>query len=463
VQQANVQGITVVVSSGDAGAAGCDTAFASSSATNGEAVEFPAGVPDVTAVGGTEFNEGNGNYWSSTNSSTLASALSYIPETAWNESLLENELAASGGGISSIYPQPSWQVGPGLQTWGARAVPDVALDAANDHDPYVIVTGGQAGFYGGTSAAAPVFAGIIALVNQYEHSGGQGNINPNLYRLAQTNIFHDITTGNNIVPCVSGTPDCSTGSFGYSAGIGYDPVTGLGSVDAYNLVTGWNAPTPISQVLASCNPNPVYEQSPDSEGYSWTFTLSLQEAAGVATSLTEFTLNGASYASQIASFFGTFTIPANGTISATLGFKTLTVPTTEVFVFSGVDAGGRQWSQQLSVPFNTTQSSPPPTIALSKTQLQFSWAIGGAIPPSQSVNVSNSGGGTFTWTASSNVSWLSLSSATGLLTIGVSPTGLAPGNYTGTVSVNAAGVANSSPIDKRSSRSGGGYSYHGGL
>lgn len=443
VQQANVQGISVVVSSGDAGAAGCDAAFASSSATNGEAVEFPAGVPEVTAVGGTEFNEGNSNYWSSRNSSTLASALSYIPETAWNESLLENELAASGGGISSIYPQPSWQVGPGLQTWGARAVPDVALDAANDHDPYVIVTGGQAGLYGGTSAAAPVFAGIVALVNQYEHSSGQGNINPNLYRLAQTNNFHDIITGNNIVPCVSGTPDCSTGSFGYSAGIGYDRVTGLGSVDAYNLVTEWNAATPISQVLASCNPNPVYEQSPDSEGYSWTFTLSLQETAGVATSLTEFTVNGATYASQIASFFGTSTIPANGTISATLGFKTLTVPTTETFVFSGVDAGGRQWSQQLSVPFNKTQSSPPPTIALSKTQVEFSWAIGGAIPPSQSINVSNSGGGSFTWTASSNVSWLSLSSATGLLTIGVSPTGLAPGNYAGTVSVNAAGVANS--------------------
>jgi len=443
VQQANVQGITVVVSSGDAGAAGCDTAFTSSSATNGEAVEFPAGVPEVTAVGGTEFNEGNGDYWNTTNSTTLASALSYIPETAWNESLLENELAASGGGISSIYPQPSWQVGPGLQTWGARAVPDVALDAANDHDPYVIVTGGQAGLYGGTSAAAPVFAGIIALVNQHEQSSGQGNINPNLYRLAQTTIFHDITTGNNIVPCVSGTPDCTTGSFGYSAGIGYDPVTGLGSIDAYNLVTEWNAATPESQVILSCNPDPVNQQPPDSNGFAWAFTLTLTEAAGVATSLTDFTVNGTSYPADIDSFFGGAVIPAHGVITASLGYKTLTVPVTVVFGISGVDAGGRQWSQQLSVPFNGMQSTPAPAISLSNTQLQFAWTVGGAVPASQSVTVSNSGGGTFTWTASSNVSWLSLSSATGLLTIGVSPTGLAPGNYTGAVSVNAAGVANS--------------------
>ena len=115
-QQANVQGITLVAASGDSGAAGCDPAFASAEATKGLAVSFPGSIPEVTAVGGTEFNEGDGNYWSNTNSSTGASALSYIPEIAWNESLqsplgFSGGLAASGGGYSIFYPQPSWQTG----------------------------------------------------------------------------------------------------------------------------------------------------------------------------------------------------------------------------------------------------------------------------------------------------------------------------------------------------------------
>jgi uncharacterized protein (TIGR03437 family) len=445
IQQANVQGITVLVASGDSGAAGCDKAFTSSEAANGEFLSVPASIPEVTAVGGTEFNEGNGSYWSTTNTSTGASALSYIPENAWNETLQPGTtgLASSGGGFSIFYSQPAWQVGPGLQNWGARAVPDVALDAAG-HDPYTVVINGQPQFMEGTSAATPVFAGMIALLNQHEGSSGQGNINPNLYRLAQTNIFHDITTGTNIVPCEIGTPDCSTGSFGYSAGIGYDPVTGLGSVDAYNLVTEWNAATPISRVVVSCNPNPVNQQAPDSNGNSWLFTLTLNETAGVGTSITGFTANSTSLASQIVNFFGTSTLPAHGAISAPLAYPTgnFTGPSTVVFEFTGVDAGGRQWSQQVSVLFNVTTATPP-AIALSPTHLQFSWIVGGAVPPSQAVTVNNSGGGTFTWTASSNVSWLSLSGATDVLTLGTNPTGLAPGNYTGTVSVNAAGVENS--------------------
>lgn len=453
-QQANVQGITWLIASGDQASAACDrnlnTGTMPLMATHGLSVNYPATLPEVTAVGGTMFSEGSGTYWASQNAANGTSALSYIPEVAWNETAVDGYISGSTGGASTLFPKPAWQVGPGVPNDGARDVPDVALDAGAQHDPYLIFTNdGHISYEGGTSVATPVFAGMVVLLNQYvvskgiQSTPGLGNINPNLYRLAQTNIFHDIVTGNNIVPCVDGTPDCTTESFGYYAGIGYDPVTGLGSVDAYNLVTEWSAPTPVSNVLPSCNPDPVYEQAPDANGFSWTFTLTLQETAGVGTSLTDFTVNGTSLASQITSFFGTQTIPAYGTISAALGYKTLTVPTTLVFVFSGVDAGGRQWSQQLSVPFNGMASSPPPAIALSKTQLQFSWTVGGAAPPSQSITVENSGGGTFTWTASSDVSWLSLSAATGVLTIGINPTGLAPGNYTGTVNVNAAGVPNS--------------------
>src|SRR4029077_18212361 len=97
---------------------------------------------------------------------------------------------------------------------------------------------------GGTSVGAPVFAGIVAILNQARQSGGSGNINPTLYTLAVStpSAFHDITTGNNIVPCTSGSTDCpATAPFqiGLSARTGYDLVTGLGSIDAHLLVTSW--------------------------------------------------------------------------------------------------------------------------------------------------------------------------------------------------------------------------------
>ena len=132
----------------------------------------------------------------------------------------------------------------------ARHVPDISLTAAL-HDAYLVYLSGTNVAVGGTSASAPSFAGIVALLNQYQVSKGfqkkpgLGNINPQLYRLAQSapSAFHDITTGTNVVPCAQGSPDCATGSFGYQAGPAYDMATGLGSIDAYNLVTLWNTQT----------------------------------------------------------------------------------------------------------------------------------------------------------------------------------------------------------------------------
>jgi hypothetical protein len=256
-QQANAQGITWLAATGDSGAAGCDPPFKASQASGGLGVSFPASLPEVTAVGGTQFDEGDGAFWSAFNSSTFASARSYIPERGWNESGTGG-LASSGGGLSVVFPKPSWQAGPGVPDGNARAVPDVSLSAAS-HDGYLIVGGGLPFPVSGTSAAAPSFAGILALVNQYqelngvETRSGQGNINPNLYSLAQTTpgVFHDVTTGDNIVPCATGRPGCSTGTIGSTAGPGYDPVTGLGSVDGFNLAIGlatqWNTPA-ISQL-----------------------------------------------------------------------------------------------------------------------------------------------------------------------------------------------------------------------
>jgi subtilase family serine protease len=254
-QKANLEGITWVASSGDAGAAGCENQNGQTSvATTGLHVNLPASVPEVTGVGGTEFAEGFGSYWSQTPSANYGSALSYIPEISWNDASLKlaagvSGFAASGGGVSTFFAKPDWQIGLGVPSDGRRDVPDVAVTASWLHDAYSLFTKGNWSASGGTSAAAPSFAGMLVLLNQYLTSAGVqsglglGNINPYLYWLAQntTGVFHDITTGSNMVSCQLGTSDCYSGVLGYTAGPGYDQVTGLGSVDAYNLVTTWAA------------------------------------------------------------------------------------------------------------------------------------------------------------------------------------------------------------------------------
>ncbi|MGH9445859.1 MAG: hypothetical protein ACRD3O_09050, partial [Terriglobia bacterium] len=103
---------------------------------------------------------------------------------------------------------------------------------------------------GGTSAGTPSFAAIVALINQETNSAaGQGNVNYVLYPLdaSYPDAFHDITTGSNDVPCEAGSVDCpNSGKIGYSAGAGYDLVTGLGSLDVSNLVTEWKSFVPAS-------------------------------------------------------------------------------------------------------------------------------------------------------------------------------------------------------------------------
>jgi len=263
-QQANAQGQTIVSSSGDSGPADCDYSSDPNkpvtSATHGYAVDVPASLPYVTGMGGTEFSEGDATgatqYWNGTNNSNNGSAISYIPEMVWNDTATDGFLSASGGGVSTLFTKPSWQTGTGVPADGQRDVPDLALNSSADHDGYLIcsrsscVTGYRRSdqtlnVIGGTSAAAPPFAGIIALLVQQTNQP-QGNVNPILYGLAASspNAFHDITTGNNMVPCTQGSTDCpASGMIGYSAGPGYDLTTGLGSVDVGALAAAWNGPT----------------------------------------------------------------------------------------------------------------------------------------------------------------------------------------------------------------------------
>jgi pseudomonalisin len=248
-EQAAAQGITVFVSSGDSGAAGCDSASALT-ATHGRAVNALCSTPYSVCVGGTEFNDASNPslYWSSSNSAgTEASAVGYIPEVVWNESGPSAGLWASGGGMSAVYAKPSWQTGTGVPADGKRDVPDVSLTAAG-HDGYLIVQSGGLYAVGGTSAASPSFASIMALVVQHTATR-QGNANITFYPLASKQraggalVFHDITVGKNSVP----------GQPGFNATTGYDQATGLGSIDASVLVNHWGdaAGVPAFTVIAS--------------------------------------------------------------------------------------------------------------------------------------------------------------------------------------------------------------------
>ncbi len=230
-EQAASEGISSFVSSGDEGAAGCD----SGSSTKGTiaAVNGMCTSPYSTCVGGTEFNEGTGSYWSTTNGTGDSSALSYIPEKVWNESASDggSGLWAGGGGVSKYFSQPTWQTGivPSSAN-GMRTVPDVSLTAAG-HDGYMICENGGMYVVSGTSAASPSFAGIMALVVQQEGSP-QGNANTTLYKLLDVSEspFHPTLTGNNSVPGVAGFT---------ATGAAYNMATGLGSVDGNLLVTEW--------------------------------------------------------------------------------------------------------------------------------------------------------------------------------------------------------------------------------
>ena len=248
-EQAVSQGISVFVASGDAGAAGCSAgADLKGEAT---AVNGMCSSPNATCVGGTEFNDAANpaQYWSAQNSSQFGSALGYIPEAVWNESAADGGtgLWASGGGASTVYAQPAWQasVSGASAANGMRAVPDVALAAA-DHDGTLAVVNGSSWIMSGTSVAVPEFAALMALVIEKQRGAAQGNANPRLYSLvsADQNPFHATPSGNNSVPGVNGF---------VASGAAFNLATGLGSVDGALLVNGWGANSVISRI----NPQPI--------------------------------------------------------------------------------------------------------------------------------------------------------------------------------------------------------------
>ena len=190
-QSAGALGVTITVASGDNGS--------SDGETDGQNhVDFPASSPHVLACGGTEL---------------IGSGATIQSETVWNDG---SQGGATGGGYSTTFPVPTWQSGVSGFNGTGRGVPDVAGDAAPESG-YNILVDGQQEVVGGTSAVAPLWAALIALINQQKGSS-VGFVNPTLY--PDESDFHDITQGNN-------------GS--YSAGPGWDACTGLGSPDGLEI------------------------------------------------------------------------------------------------------------------------------------------------------------------------------------------------------------------------------------
>ncbi len=258
----------MLVSSGDNGAAGCDAA-SQTTATHGRGVNALCSTPYSTCVGGTKFNDAYnpGVYWSATNGAGMGSALSYIPELAWNESgVASGGLWAGGGGASTVYTKPAWQAAPGVPADGRRDVPDVSMAAAI-HDAYVIqfqecalVCGGH---FRGRSVPGQRDGAVV------QNAGTPlGNLNPALYALGNRQlaaggsaVFHDITSGNNGVPGVTG----------FNAGTGYDLATGLGSVDANLLVNHWTDASAVNFALVA-NPSSLTVAQTKSGTVSLTLT-----------------------------------------------------------------------------------------------------------------------------------------------------------------------------------------------
>jgi hypothetical protein len=333
--QATSEGITPFVSSGDSGAAGCNGG--SDTTGSGAAVSGIASTPFNVAVGGTQFNDtaSPSTWWNTTNAANQSSAKSYIPEMAWNESANVSGgsgLWASSGGASTVYTKPSWQVCVGVPANNVRYVPDISLTAAG-HDGYLVIQGHTStvsglGAVGGTSASSPSFAGLMALVVQ---KTGQrwGNANTKFYPLANaqyasggTVMFHDVTSGNNSVPGVTG----------FSCGTGYDAVTGVGTVDANAFVTNF-AGTPTPNFTLAASPTSVSIV----QGTSGSSTISTTVSGGFNSAIS-LSASGAPAGTTVA--FSPTSIAAPGSGSSTMTITVGSITTAGSYTITVTGTGG---------------------------------------------------------------------------------------------------------------------------
>jgi pseudomonalisin len=349
-QQAASEGISSLVSSGDAGAAGCYGGSSSSASSTG--VNGLCSSPYSTCVGGTEFNEGSNSaaYWAASNGAGSGSALNYIPEEVWNESAAKggSGLWASGGGASLYFSQPAWQ--RGISGMGAangmRAVPDVS-GSASAHDGYIIIENGSYYVISGTSAASPSFAGVMALVVETKGGVGQGNANPSLYALlnASRTPFHATPSGNNNVPGVTGFT---------ASGAAYNLATGLGSVDGSVLVSEWGSGSSTTNPKIDFVLTPSARQGTLLPGRTASFTLSVTES-GTAKNKVSFTATAP--AGLTGSISPSSIVPGQTATVMIAAASTITSGTKNIVV-TGTDTTGTQTATYILTV------TPLPTLAM---------------------------------------------------------------------------------------------------
>ena len=426
-QQASMAGIAVVVSAGDSGSAGCDinNPTASSSASHGLQVSGFATTPYNIAVGGTDYSSlvgGFTTYANTTNAANFGSAKGYIPESTWNDSTSKDttvsanipalsssnatNIVAGGGGASACatstgsgctagYAKPSWQRGAGVPGDGVRDIPDVSLFAGAGFDAaaWLVCTddlvspgsalvqncttqsGGTFNFagFGGTSTAAPAFAGILALVQQ-KAGGRLGGIAAaqelyNLFNSSKANaVFHDVTVGNNSVVCTSGTPDCQKNTAGnfflsmYDTTPGFDLATGMGSVDATQLTANWGTVNGSAPATVTLTPSATAITSIQ----PLTVNVTVTGSGGLPTPMGTVTLSGGNFGpstTALSAGAASFSITA-GTLTPGTDAMTATYngDSTYAITSNSVDVTVTQVSYSLSAtattPATVTRGNP---------------------------------------------------------------------------------------------------------
>ena len=361
-EEAATQGQSIFAAAGDSGAADCGRKGA------GATVDDPASQPFVTGVGGTSLS------------------LSPRTEVVWNDG---STRGATAGGVSKLWQQPSYQQGQvlsqsaitcGTGMTACREVPDVSADA-DENTGYVVFWSGSWTAFGGTSAAAPTWASLAALGNASSTCAGTsvGFINPALYRAAANGLdqnFNDITSGNNTYQDVTG----------YTAQVGYDMASGLGTPIAQALV-----PALCTDVVTVTSPGP--QSSTVGVGVSLTVTAHSSAQKALTYSATGLPA-------------GLAIDPSTGVISGTpttLGSSIVTVTAT--------DAGGSACAATVSWTV-ANPPPPPPQVAIATLAAQFG-QVGAAVQ--LAVQATDSEGFALTYTASGLPAGLAINPSSGVI------------------------------------------------
>ena len=461
-QQAAAEGISVFVSSGDEGAASCDAN--QSKARYGIAVSGFTSTPYNVSVGGTDFGDtyeslkGSpavplSTYWSTPNTTSFGSALSYIPEIPWNDSCASaliytvegytqsygssgfcnsstgatyfRTTASGSGGPSSYSAKPNWQPVWGNPGDGHRDIPDVSLFAANGVWSHFIVYclsdtahGGTTCDYtnptnvlnlaaGGTSFSSPIMAGIQALINQ-KQGGPQGNPNPVYYGLANLEygasgasvcnsslgtgessscIFNDVTLGDIDLNCtgtncfgtsgiIQGALSTSATTFSpaYGTNSGWDFATGLGSVNAYNLIQNYGGLATTTVVTSSSSSTAL--------GQSVTYTATVSQPFGnpVVGTIT-WSGNTGCASSTLVSNVATCTTSSLGAGNDTV---TATFNTDAAYLYK-TSVGNIQQTVSQAVPTETLTSTNNPAVVSVPVTITVDLSGAGSVQPTGSI------------------------------------------------------------------------------